>query len=162
MTTLNKELIVHVTIFGLGISCAFTPFTTVTGRKWGAGTDSTMRLRLYNNASHSAYFPSLDNGNNNFKKGKVEKFLKIGNCVDHIFKMALYTVNSGIMPSWFVESFGVSVATPSAAVETTKWLLNVWLPRDDSTVAVVDLRDNCVRVEPCMLTGRESCTPFHK
>ncbi|KAL2652234.1 hypothetical protein R1flu_020362 [Riccia fluitans] len=122
--------------------CTYT-ITTETGKKFGAGTDSTISLSLYNSNEDRVYFPSLDNGNNNFEKGHIDTFSELGPCVERICKMVLSTDNSGLFSDWFVEALNFSVTTPVSDYQEKQWVLHQWLPSDDDSASLFITKDDC-------------------
>ncbi|KAL3699606.1 hypothetical protein R1sor_017628 [Riccia sorocarpa] len=127
--------------------CTYT-ITTETGRKFGAGTDSTISLSLYNQNEDRVYFPSLDNGNNNFEKGHIDTFEELGPCVENICKLVLSTDNTGLFSDWFVENVNFSVSTPISGHQEKRWTLHQWLPANDASAALFIMKDDCSAVLP--------------
>ncbi|OAE22255.1 hypothetical protein AXG93_2117s1020 [Marchantia polymorpha subsp. ruderalis] len=123
-------------------TCVYT-ITTETGKKWGAGTDATISLRLMNKKNDEVYFDNLDNGKNNFEKGHMDVFEEFGPCVENICKMLLSTDNGGFFADWYVETVGFSVTTPLGGRQEKLWELHQWLPKDDATASLFVMKDDC-------------------
>ncbi|KAL3691634.1 hypothetical protein R1sor_005285 [Riccia sorocarpa] len=133
-----------------------------TGSQWGAGTDSTISMRLTGFTSSSSsysrsnyteekeekpqqqelYFelPDTDNGSNSFEYGSVDVFQVKSGCLTNICKLTLYSDHSGWFADWFVESVTVSL-TNGAPAEEHMWTLNQWLPTSSGSLNVV--KDAC-------------------
>ncbi|KAG6547391.1 hypothetical protein Mapa_010839 [Marchantia paleacea] len=123
-------------------TCVYT-ITTETGKKWAAGTDATISLRLMNKKNDEVYFSDLDNGKNNFEKGHMDVFQEFGPCVENICKMLLSTDNGGFFADWYVETLGFTVTTPLGGRQEKLWELHQWLPKDDATASLFVMKDDC-------------------
>ncbi|WP_329401125.1 PLAT/LH2 domain-containing protein [Streptomyces lydicus] len=110
---------------GIGVAQYQYRVTVYTGDKPDAGTDATVHITIY--GTRGAVGPiKLDNSENNFERGKTDRFVLGLRDVGRVKSIKISHDNSGKKPGWYLKKVTIDVNR-----DHPKFPCNRWLAKDE-------------------------------